>query len=50
MKTNIQNGPKVDIQYIVNYCIATFGPPCTFMVIFRSIFLRIRNVSKKSCR
>jgi len=26
--SNIQDGPKVGIQYIVNYCIPTFGPSC----------------------
>jgi len=32
----IQGGPKVGIQYIVNYCIPTFGPPC---VCFHHKFL-----------
>jgi len=26
----IQGGPKVGIQYIVYYCIPTFGPPCMY--------------------
>jgi hypothetical protein len=27
----IQGAPKVGIQYINNYCILTFGPPCMSM-------------------
>ena len=29
------------------YCIPTFRPPCTFLIISRSIILRPRNVSDK---
>jgi hypothetical protein len=45
-KTYTQGGPKVGIQYIVYY-IPTFGPPCTFMIISRSVLLRKRMFQAK---
>ena len=39
-KCYIQGGPKVDIEYIVNYCIPTFGP---HFIMSMSVALGIQN-------
>ena len=33
----LQGGPKVGIQYIVNYCTPTFGPPCTCSILRKMV-------------
>ena len=35
--SHIQSGPKVGIQYIVNYCIPTFGPPCMYIMTILAV-------------
>jgi len=39
----IHDGPKVGIQYVVNYCIPTFGPPCIHFYDINCAFCSIDN-------
>jgi len=48
MNESIQGEPKVDILYIVNYCIPTFGSPCTYSSPSSAGQLTIGNQIKKT--
>jgi len=42
---HIQGGPKVGIQYIVNYCIPTFSPLCVCVCVY--IYVLIHSFTDK---